>query len=74
MRAWRVIEPGYFEETQETIYTEEAIIREYWDYYLLRCVTNGTPAEYCTHEYCIEAWVTIHWATEVPYPAPEIPS
>lgn len=63
MRYWMITEPiGNTSEPMHTIYSDNGVIAEYWQYYSQQMKRVGK--EY-TREDCIQSWVTVHWAVEV---------
>lgn len=45
--------------------TEDEIIRDYFSYWQAQMIKVG-KADQITREACIEDWVVIHWAWELP--------
>lgn len=64
MRHWMVTEPvnGNSNEPVHTIYTDEAVIAEYWQYYSQQMKRVGKEP---TREDCIMSWATVNWAVEL---------
>ena len=68
MRYWLIAEPvGCGSEPVWKIYSEEAIIEEYWNYWQQKGVAynkaNGLDRnEGITTHRCIDDWVVVNWA------------
>jgi len=69
MKYYTIVEPTSADDTTPvyTTYSEEEILKEYWDYWYARMcnkfgkdVVDGTY----TSADCIDDWITVHWAWE----------
>lgn len=70
MRKFLICYPGDNDEPIEEILTEQDIIEQYYPYWSSKMIekyglkvfyTAFSPAQ----EYCIQDWMTIHWAKEL---------
>lgn len=63
MRYWMITEPVEGSSVPVYhIYSDDAIIEEYWTYFSNMGARRGVKA---TPEECIDHWVVVHWAQEV---------
>ena len=68
MRHWLYVEPaGMSSEPIWSVYSDDAILAEYWDYWLGRMteynLDHGLPeGTNCSPIRCINDWVSTHWA------------
>jgi hypothetical protein len=49
-------------------YSEEQILKEYWEYWSSEMRKHNKPESEITPENCIEEWVICNWAEEVKQP------
>jgi hypothetical protein len=60
MNAYRV-----YDQDGESIYTEEEILKEYWEYWSMRMIQHGGLSPLITPENCIDDWIVVNWAVKV---------
>lgn len=53
------------DQTGERIYSEEAVLDEYWDYWCGQMLKAKRPLPMFTRENCILDWYCVNWATEL---------
>ena len=71
MKWFMHVEPAKDKEPVYSFYSEKAVLEAYWDHWqtnmMIKNVVKKLPQmENVTHENCIQDWMTIHWAQEVP--------
>lgn len=60
MRRWQVQDPdGVYE------FTEEQIMRDFYPFWCAEMQKAG-KAEFISPEACLEDWIIVHWAEELP--------
>lgn len=65
MRYWQYTYPtdGHYNYGVAN-YSDEDIIKEYWDYWCNRMIEVG-KAHLITRENCIDDWIVTNWANEI---------
>lgn len=53
---------GEADHSEVTLYTEEDILNQFWDYWSTTMAKSRKPNVEITTENCVQDWVTIHWA------------
>lgn len=60
---WTITYPGAFGQHVEETFSEEQILKSYWDYWYSRMAEVGR-LDIATEENCIMDWIVLHWAWE----------
>lgn len=64
MKVWEISYPDEKYGNITECYTEDGIIKLYYDEWVQQMVKSGNYND-LTRQKCIDDWVTIHWATEI---------
>lgn len=64
MKVWEISYPDEKYGNITECYTEDGIIKLYYDEWVQQMVKSGKYND-LTRQKCIDDWVTIHWATEI---------
>ena len=65
MKTYVYSEPGENIPIVDFYYTEDEIIERYWDYWCSQMRRVGKE-DMISRERCIEDWITVNWAMEIP--------
>lgn len=68
MRYYLISFPGEYGQHVDETWSEEQILKAYYTYWCGKMVQN-VPNPNLDKEECLQDWITVHWAVEVPKPA-----
>lgn len=63
MKYYTIIYPGEFGQHVQETFSEEQILKSYWEYWKER-MQSANRHELITKNNCIEDWKVVHWAEE----------
>lgn len=60
MKYYTISFPGEYDQHVVETWSEEQILKSYYDYWKLRMKQAGKESE-INEQTCIEDWITVHW-------------